>query len=312
MAEFSHRPVLPAEVLRFLAPRPGGVYLDGTVGGGGHAALVLEACAPGGVLIGFDRDESALAAARERLAPFGERVRLFHGNFAEVALFLPELGGAGIDGFLLDLGVSSHQLDTGDRGFSFQQDAPLDMRMDTGSGATAADLVNELPEEELTRIIRQYGEERWAKRIAAFIVRARDEARIETTFRLVDVIKGAVPRGAWDERLHPATRTFQALRIAVNDELGSLELGLTAALRLLNGGGRGVVISFHSLEDRIVKNTFRSHAQGCTCPKGFPRCVCGGAPQVRVLTGKPVMAGEDELALNPRARSAKLRAVEKL
>jgi 16S rRNA (cytosine1402-N4)-methyltransferase len=312
MAEFSHRPVLPAEVLRFLAPRPEGVYLDGTVGGGGHAALVLEACAPGGVLIGFDRDESALAAARSRLVPFGERARLFHGNFAEVVLLLPELGNAGLDGFLLDLGVSSHQLDTGDRGFSFQQDAPLDMRMDAGSGATAADLVNELPEEELTRIIREYGEERWAKRIAAFIVRARDEAPIETTFRLVDVIKGAVPRGAWEERLHPATRTFQALRIAVNDELGSLERGLTALLSLLNSGGRGVVISFHSLEDRIVKNTFRSHAQGCTCPKGFPRCVCGGAPQVRVLTGKPVMAGEDELASNPRARSAKLRAVEKL
>lgn len=312
MAEFSHRPVLPAEVLSFLAPCPGGVYLDGTIGGGGHAALVLEACAPGGVLIGFDRDESALAAARERLAPFGERVRLFHGNFAEVALLLPELESRGIDGFLLDLGVSSYQLDTGDRGFSFQQDAPLDMRMDAGSGETAADLVNELSEEELTRIIREYGEERWAKRIATFIVKARDEARIETTFRLVDVIKGAVPRGAWEERLHPATRTFQALRIAVNDELGSLELGLTAALRLLNRGGRGVVISFHSLEDRIVKNTFRSHAQGCTCPKGFPRCVCGGTPQVRVLTGKPVMAGGEELALNPRARSAKLRAVEKL
>jgi 16S rRNA (cytosine1402-N4)-methyltransferase len=312
VAEFSHRPVLPAEVLSFLAPCPGGVYLDGTIGGGGHAALVLEACAPGGVLIGFDRDESALAAARERLAPFGERVRLFHGNFAEVALLLPELESRGIDGFLLDLGVSSYQLDTGDRGFSFQQDAPLDMRMDAGSGETAADLVNELSEEELTRIIREYGEERWAKRIATFIVKARDEARIETTFRLVDVIKGAVPRGAWEERLHPATRTFQALRIAVNDELGSLELGLTAALRLLNRGGRGVVISFHSLEDRIVKNTFRSHAQGCTCPKGFPRCVCGGTPQVRVLTGKPVMAGGEELALNPRARSAKLRAVEKL
>jgi 16S rRNA (cytosine1402-N4)-methyltransferase len=303
---------LPAEVLRFLAPRPGGVYLDGTVGGGGHAALVLEACAPGGELIGFDRDESALAAARARLAPFGKRVRLIHGNFAEVALLLPELESRGIDGFLLDLGVSSHQLDTRDRGFSFQQDAPLDMRMDAGSGATAADLVNDLSEEELTRIIREYGEERWAKRIAAFIVRARDEARIETTFQLVDVIKGAVPRGAWEERLHPATRTFQALRIAVNDELDSLETGMTAALRLLNRGGRGVVISFHSLEDRIVKNTFRSHAQGCTCPKGFPRCVCGGTPQVRILTGKPVMAGEVELALNPRARSAKLRAVEKL
>lgn len=305
-------PVLPAEVLHFLAPRPGGVYLDGTVGGGGHAALVLEASTPDGILIGLDRDGSALAAAREKLAPFGGRVRLFQRNFAELGDLLPELGITGIDGFLLDLGVSSHQLDTGERGFSFQQDAPLDMRMDTGQGETAAELVNGLSEQELTRIIREYGEERWAKRIAAFIVRARAEAPIETTLRLVDVIKGAIPRGAWEERLHPATRTFQALRIAVNDELGSLKLGLATALGLLNRGGRGVVISFHSLEDRIVKSTFRSLAQGCTCPKGLPFCVCGATRQVRVLTSKPVMAGDAEIRENPRARSAKLRAVEKL
>lgn len=312
MAEFRHIPVLPAEVLRYLAPRPGGVYLDGTVGGGGHAALVLEASAPDGMLIGLDRDPAALAAARERLAPFGGRARLFQRNFAELEEILAELGIAGIDGFLLDLGVSSHQLDVGERGFSFQQDAPLDMRMDTTGGETAAELVNRLPEEELARIIREYGEERWAKRIAAFIVRARGEAPIGTTMRLADVIKGAIPRGAWEERLHPATRTFQALRIAVNDELGSLERGLAMGFRLLKSGGRGVVISFHSLEDRIVKNTFRGLAQGCTCPRDFPRCVCGKTPLVKVLTGKPVMAGDAELKANPRARSAKLRAVEKL
>lgn len=312
MAEFRHMPVLPAEVLRYMAPRPGGIYLDGTLGGGGHAAMVLEATAPDGILIGLDRDEQALAAARARLARFGERALLFHRNFAELDALLAELGIAGLDGFLLDLGVSSHQLDTGERGFSFQLDAPLDMRMDTASGTTAAELVNELPEGELARIIREYGEERWAKRIAVFIVRARAEAPIETTLQLVDLIKGAIPRGAWEERLHPATRTFQALRIAVNDELGSLERGVTAALRLLHKGGRGVVISFHSLEDRLVKNIFRNLAQGCTCPRDFPRCVCGATPQVRVLTGKPVTAGEAELKENPRARSAKLRAVEKL
>jgi 16S rRNA (cytosine1402-N4)-methyltransferase len=305
-------PVLPAEVLRFLSPKPGKVYVDGTLGGAGHASLVLEASAPDGILIGLDRDEAALAAARDRLTPFGARARLFHRNFAELAELLAELGIPGIDGFLLDLGVSSHQLDSGERGFSFQQDAPLDMRMDTGRGETAAELVNVLSEEELTRIIREYGEERWAKRIVSFIVKARAEVPIETTLQLSDLIKGAIPRGAWEERLHPATRTFQALRIAVNDELGSLERGVTAGLRLLKSGGRGVVISFHSLEDRIVKNTFRTFAHGCNCPKDFPRCVCGTVPQVRVLTGKPIMAADAEVAINPRARSAKLRAVEKL
>ena len=312
MAGFRHIPVLPAEVLRFLAPRSGGIYLDGTLGGGGHAALVLDASGPDGILIGFDQDAEALAAAHTKLAPYGERVRLIHKNFAGLAEVVSGLGFTGIDGFLLDLGVSSHQLDSGQRGFSFQQDAPLDMRMNTGCGETAADLVNTLSEAELTRIIREYGEERWAKRIAAFIVRARTEAPIATTARLVDIIKGAIPRGAWEERLHPATRTFQALRIAVNDELGSLERGIAAGLSLLNKGGRGVVISFHSLEDRLVKNTFRGLAQGCICPKSLPRCVCNAVPQVKVLTGKPVTAGDAEVRENPRARSAKLRAVEKL
>lgn len=312
MAAFRHIPVLPAEVLHYLAPRPGGIYLDGTVGGAGHAAMILDASAPDGILIGLDRDAEALAAARFKLSPYGERARLFHGNFAGLQEVVAELGLTGIDGFLFDLGVSSHQLDSGERGFSFQQDAPLDMRMDTGSGETAADLVNGLPEEELSRIIREFGEERWAKRIAAFIARAREESPVETTARLVDIIKGAIPRGAWEERIHPATRTFQALRIAVNDELGSLERGVTAGLKILNRGGRGVAISFHSLEDRLVKNVFRDFARGCTCPKSLPRCVCNATPQVKVLTGKPVTAGDAEIKQNPRARSAKLRAVEKL
>jgi 16S rRNA (cytosine1402-N4)-methyltransferase len=309
---FQHLPVMADEVIRFLAPKPGGIYVDGTIGGAGHAARILEASSPDGTLIGFDLDAEALRAARERLLLFGGRVRLVQGNFAGVAESLAGFGIERIDGILLDLGVSSHQLDSAERGFSFHKKAPLDMRMDSGSGATAADLVNTLPEQELARIIRDFGEERWARRIAAFIVNSREEAPIETTLRLVDIIKGAIPRGAWEERLHPATRTFQALRIAVNDELASLEKGLDLGIRMLHRGGRGVVISFHSLEDRIVKNSFRGLAQGCNCPKGLPYCVCANTPLLRVLTGKPVMAGEAEVEANPRARSARLRAAEKL
>ncbi len=300
------------EVIRFLAPKPGCIYVDGTLGGAGHAVRILEASSPDGKLIGFDRDAAALRAARERLLPFGDRVRLVHGNFSGLAETLGGFGVERIDGILLDLGVSSHQLDSAERGFSFQKDAPLDMRMDSSSGATAAELVNTLSAQELERIIRDFGEERWARRIAAFIVNARAEAPIETTLQLVDIIKGAIPRGAWEERLHPATRTFQALRIAVNDELASLEKGLDLGIRMLNPGGRGVIISFHSLEDRIVKNSFRRLAQGCTCPKGLPYCVCGNTPLLRILTGRPVKAGDAEVETNPRARSARLRAAEKL
>ena len=312
MEEFHHLPVMPTEVVSLLAPRTGGIYVDGTLGGAGHARLILEASSPDGVLVGFDRDPVALRTAGERLSGFGERVRLVRGNYATMATALADLGIGAIDGFLLDLGVSSYQLDTAERGFSFQTDAPLDMRMDPDAVTTAADLVNELPAGELERVIRDYGEERWARRIVAFIVEGRRVERIMTTRQLVDLVKGAIPRGAWEERLHPATRTFQALRIAVNDELASLEQGLDAGVRLLTQGGRGAVISFHSLEDRIVKQMFRRFAQGCTCPKGLPRCVCGGQPLARVLTGRPVMAGEAEVALNPRSRSAKLRVIEKL
>jgi 16S rRNA (cytosine1402-N4)-methyltransferase len=309
---FQHLPVMADEVIRFLAPKPGGIYVDGTIGGAGHASRILDTSSPDGTLIGFDRDAEALRVARERLLPFGGRVRLVQGNFAGVAEALAGFGIGRIDGILLDLGVSSHQLDSAERGFSFQKDAPLDMRMDSGSGDTAADLLNSLSEQELARIIRDFGEERWARRIASFIVNARGVAPIETTLRLVDIIKGAIPKGAWEERLHPATRTFQALRIAVNDELASLEKVLDQGIRLLNPGGRGVVIAFHSLEDRIVKNSFRRLSQGCICPKGLPYCVCGNTPLLRILTGKPVMAGEVEVEANPRARSAKLRAAERL
>lgn len=313
MDTFQHLSVMPDEVLRLLSPRPGGCYLDGTLGGAGHAALIAEQClADGGTLIGMDRDQEALRAAAVRLSRFGDGVRLLHGDFAELADRLDSLGVELIDGFILDLGVSSHQLDTARRGFSFQQDGALDMRMDGSHGETAADLVNRLPEYELERIIREYGEERWAKRIASFIVRARGEAPIESTLRLVDIIKGAIPRAKWEERLHPATRTFQALRIAVNHELESLEQGLRGAIDRLRPGGRGVVISFHSLEDRIVKHVFREYASGCTCPRSLPVCVCARTPRARILTGRPVTATEEEIRCNPRSRSAKLRALERL
>lgn len=311
MSEFRHLSVMPDEVIRFLSPKTGAVYLDGTLGGGGHSSLILEN-APEARLVGIDRDLEALAAAGEQLKKYREQIDLVHGNFSGLAEHLGSRGISALDGFILDLGVSSHQLDSGERGFSFQQNAPLDMRMDTSSGESAADLVNELPEHELERIIAEYGEERWARRIASFIVRERSEAPVTTTFRLVDIVKGAVPKAKWDERIHPATRTFQALRIAVNHELESLEQGMRAALDLLKPGGRGVIISFHSLEDRIVKHIFREYAEGCICPRQLPVCACGRQPRVKVLTGRPVTATQQEINDNPRARSAKLRAVEKL
>ncbi len=312
MEDFHHISVLPDEVLQALSPKSGGVYVDGTLGGAGHAGLILTASSPDGLLIGFDRDEEAIAVARKRLSVFGDRVRIFHRNFAGIAAALAEIGVEGIDGFVLDLGVSSHQLDRDERGFSFMHDAPLDMRMDRSSGQSAADLVNTLPESELYRIISEYGEERWAKRVASFIVKARDDRPIETTLELVDVIKGSIPKAKWEERLHPATRTFQALRIAVNEELKSLEEGLKGLLSLLKPGGRGAVISFHSLEDRIVKESFRTAATGCNCPKELPVCICGRVPRFKLVTRKPITAGEAEVAANPRSRSAKLRVVEKI
>jgi 16S rRNA (cytosine1402-N4)-methyltransferase len=312
MSGFHHLSVMPDEVIHFLNPQPGGTYLDGTLGGGGHARLILERCTPGGILIGIDQDQEALRATGQRLAEFGNTAQLVHGNFGELDRHLDRLGVPALDGFILDIGVSSHQLDSSNRGFSFQHAAPLDMRMDTSQGSTAADLLNELPEHELERIIRDYGEERWAKRIASFIVQARSAAPLIGTLQLVDIIKGAVPKAKWDERIHPATRTFQAIRIAVNRELENLEKGLRSAIDRLKPGGRGVVISFHSLEDRIVKHIFREYTTGCICPRNLPVCVCNNRPRVQILTGRPGMASDTEISENPRSRSAKLRALEKL
>jgi 16S rRNA (cytosine1402-N4)-methyltransferase len=289
----AHVPVLRAEVLHWLQPRPGGLYVDATVGHGGHAAALLAASAPDGRLIGIDRDEAALAVARAHLAAYGDRVRLLHGSFADLEGLL---GGAAPDGFLFDVGVSSAQLDDPARGFSYRADAPLDMRMDPSGGETAADLVNRLDAPALADILRRYGEERWASRIAEFIVRDRRRRRIATTGELVEVIRAAVPAGARRGATHPARRTFQALRIAVNGELDALQAGLLAAARALAPAGRIVAIAFHSLEDRIVKTTFRTLAQG---------------GRFAVLTPKPVRPAPAEIQANPRARSARLRALAK-
>lgn len=303
---------MSTEVLQYLVPRPGGVYLDGTLGGGGHSELILEASGPDGVLYGIDRDPSALAAAGERLSRFGNRFRPLQGSFGDMAALLAGQGVTAIDGMVLDLGVSSPQLDRAERGFSFRADGPLDMRMDPDQGETAAELVNSLSERELEQVIKEYGEERWARKIAQRIVSARQEQPFETTLQLAKLVEHTIPRKFHEDRIHPATRTFQALRILVNGELEQVEQGLQAAIGLLSPGGRLVVISFHSLEDRIVKQRLRDAATGCRCPRQLPQCVCGHQPQLRVLTGRPVTAGDVELAANPRSRSAKLRAAERL
>ncbi len=300
------------EVIASLCCRAGALYLDGTVGGGGHAEAILEKTAPDGRLIGIDADAEALEEAEKRLAPFGSRKTLVQGNFADLSEILNAQGIGKVDGILLDLGVSSHQLDTADRGFSFSQEAPLDMRMDGRRGSGAADLVNTLSETELARIIWEYGEERMAKRIARAICTARTLSPIGTTAELAALVLRAVPPTAERRRIHPATRTFQALRIAVNDELGSLQRALAAGVERLTPGGRFSIISFHSLEDRMVKDAFRSGGKGCHCPPDLPVCVCQGKATLKVLTRKPVLPGEAEISENPRARSAKLRTAERI
>ena len=309
--EFQHRSVLLDECIDALSIRPDGIYLDGTLGGAGHS---LEICRrlTTGRLIGVDRDEVALCAAAERLKPFADRVTTVHSNFCEINTILDGLGLDGVDGMLFDLGVSSPQLDDASRGFSYMADAPLDMRMDRGEALTASTVVNEWPQEELRRILYEYGEERYAPQIAAAIVRRRQQRPIETTLELVDVIRSAMPPQALREKQHPAKRSFQAIRIAVNDELASVSRLMHDAIDRLNPGGRLAVITFHSLEDRIVKNAMQAAAKGCTCPPEFPVCICGKKPKVRVLTRKPIVSGAQELAENPRARSAKLRVAEKL
>lgn len=312
MEEFHHLSVLAREVIEQLAPCPGGTYLDGTLGGGGHSELILEKIGPDGLLIGIDRDQSALAAASERLRRFGSSFKPVQGSFGDLAELLKNEGISALDGLLLDLGVSSHQLDTDERGFSFRLDGPLDMRMDRTCGDSAADLLQECSAQELEQIIKEFGEERWAKKIALRIVQVRQETPITTTLQLADLVAGTIPRRFHEDRIHPATRTFQGLRIAVNQELEQVQQGVSAGIAALKPGGRIAVISFHSLEDRIVKHLFREAATGCTCPPRMPYCVCNNKPQLRILTGRPIIAGAEETDRNPRARSAKLRVAEKL
>ncbi len=312
MKEFYHVSVLLQECLDGLDIKPGGIYVDGTLGGAGHSSRIAQLLTGGGRLIGIDRDPVALEAAGQRLAPYSDRVTLVHANFCQIASVLKELGISGVDGILLDLGVSSPQLDDGARGFSYMTDAPLDMRMNGGDALSAKVIVNTWPQEELKRILYTYGEERYAPQIAAAICRRREEKTIETTLELVDIIRSAMPPAALREKQHPAKRSFQAIRIAVNDELGSVEKVMEDAIPILNPGGRLAVITFHSLEDRIVKTAMAEGAKGCTCPPSFPVCVCGKKPKVKLINRKPIVASEEELEVNPRSRSAKLRVCEKL
>ena len=310
--EYKHISVLREESIQGLNINSSGVYVDGTLGGAGHASVICGLLNGEGRLIGIDQDEEAIQNARERLAPFGNLVTLVRDNFSNFRHIMSDLQITQVNGILLDLGVSSRQLDEGSRGFSYMQDAPLDMRMDRTDTLTARTVVNEWPQEELRRILYQYGEERYAPAIAAAIVRARDQKTIETTLELVDVIRCAMPPAALREKQHPAKRTFQAVRIAVNDELAAVDRMVGAAVPRLVSGGRLAVISFHSLEDRIVKNALAAFAKGCTCPPDFPVCVCGKKPSVRLVHKKPIVSGARELEENPRARSAKLRVAEKL
>ena len=305
-----HEPVLLPDVLRFFEPIHG-LIVDGTLGMAGHADALLRGDLKRR-LIGIDQDEDALALARQRLQVYRDRVRLVHANYAEIERVLAELGESSVEGILLDIGVSSLHLDRAERGFSFREDGPLDMRMDRSSGLSAADWIRTVSESELNRVLFEFGEERHARRIARAILRTREETPIETTARLADVVRKAVGGAYRTQRIDAATRTFQAIRIHVNDELGALERGLEAGFRSLSVGGRMAVISFHSLEDRRVKRFFRHLASSCVCPPGLPECVCGKRVEAEVLTRRPVVAQPEEIASNPRARSAKLRVVEKI
>ena len=311
MSEFYHVPVLLDECIQALNIKPDGIYVDGTLGGAGHSSQIAARLTTGR-LIGIDRDPKALKAASERLAPYADRVTLVHSNFSQLDEVLENLSIEGVDGILLDLGVSSPQLDEAERGFSYMADAPLDMRMNSEDSLTAHEVVNTWPREELRRILYEYGEERYAPQIAAAIDRRRAEKPIETTLELVDVIRSAMPPAALREKQHPAKRSFQAIRIAVNDELGAVGRVLEVAVPKLNKKGRLAIITFHSLEDRLVKNGMAANAKGCTCPPNFPVCICGNKPKVKLISKKPIVSGPEELERNPRARSAKLRVCEKL
>ena len=308
--EYIHKPVLLDECIAMLNIRPDGVYIDGTLGRAGHSKEIARRLTTGR-LVCIDQDLAAIRAAEELLAPWRDRVTLVHGNFSDLADILRRAEISGADGALFDLGVSSPQLDDASRGFSYMQDAPLDMRMDGTAALTAREVVNTWSCEELRRILYEYGEERYAPAIARAIVRTREERPVETTLELVEIIRGAMPPAGLREKQHPAKRSFQAVRIAVNGELDALPPMLRAAADKLRPGGRLAVITFHSLEDRIVKRTMQDLARGCTCPREFPVCVCGKKPKIRLVTRKPIVPGEAELAENPRARSAKLRTAEK-
>ncbi|MBE6587928.1 MAG: 16S rRNA (cytosine(1402)-N(4))-methyltransferase RsmH [Ruminococcaceae bacterium] len=311
--DFAHITVLLSEAVDALEPERGGVFVDCTAGGGGHSEAILKRLPQGSRLISLDRDERAVIRCRERLEKYGTASCVVKTNYSEIGEVLDGLGIDKIDGVLWDLGVSSVQLDERERGFSYSQDAPLDMRMDRSGGKTAADVVNTYSESELCRIIRDWGEEKFFARVSSAIVKARQEKPIETTVELADIITNAIPAGARKkENQHPAKRTFQAIRIEVNDELNIIEPSLRCAVERLAPGGRAAVITFHSLEDRITKQTFKSLERPCTCPSDFPVCVCGKKPQVKLITKKPTVPSEGELEMNPRARSAKLRVVEKL
>lgn len=310
--EFSHRSVLLDECIEALSIRPDGVYVDGTAGGAGHSSVIASHLGPDGKLLALDQDETAVRVARERLSVFGERAEVVHTNFCNLAGVCRERNITQIDGFLLDLGVSSYQLDTAERGFSYQADAPLDMRMNAQNPLTAKQIVNEYSEDALRRILYEYGEERFSSRIASNIVRARESAPIETTGELVEIIKRSIPAQAREGGHHPAKRSFQALRIEVNAELDVIAPAIKSAVSLLSPGGRIAIITFHSLEDRIVKQTYTSLTGGCTCPKDFPVCVCGNRPKIKIITKKPILPSPEELEDNPRSRSAKLRVAEKL
>jgi 16S rRNA (cytosine1402-N4)-methyltransferase len=307
-----HIPVLLKEVLELLNLQNDGIYVDCTLGGGGHTQQILKKLGPRGLVVGIDQDSRTLAITKAKLSRYSERVKYVQGNFRYLKMYLNQLGIAQVNGILFDLGVSSFQLDEGERGFSYQQDAVLDMRMDPQNPILAKDLVNQSSEDTLAQIIRDYGEERWARRIAKFIVAKRNQKPIKTTTELVEVIKDAIPASARRTGPHPARRTFQALRIAVNDELKVLQEALNQAIECLAPGGRLVVISFHSLEDRLVKDTFRQQANPCECPPDFPVCRCGKQPVLRLITRKPVLPSADELRINPRSRSARLRSAEKI
>ena len=309
--EFKHKSVLLNETVDALNIRPDGIYVDGTLGGAGHSYEICRRLSPKGRLIGIDQDEAAIKAATEHLGEFKDRVTIIRSNYCEMKQQLNRLGVTSVDGIMLDLGVSSYQLDTADRGFTYREDAPLDMRMDQRQSRTARDIVNEYSEMELYRVIRDYGEDKFAKNIAKHIVQARQKISLETTGELIQVIKAAIPMKVRAVGGHPAKRTFQAIRIELNNELGVLEDSLDDMIELLNDEGRLCIITFHSLEDRIVKNRFRENENPCTCPREFPVCVCGKKSKGRVITRKPILPGEIELEENPRSKSAKLRVFER-